>query len=222
MQLYPATTLMERRPTGCPSAAASALQQLSKYQRSCARSGRLHGRVRHAGPSFRVATRMTVPLRHGTTWHNGRSAESHPAHDHAMHHGPVSEPRPAEDHVAHNGRAAQRAFLPRLHHGRAARRAVVPRRHHGHWHAGAGTTGVWDRNRLIHPKADCHPRSPAAERFAVQLPRARHSTCAKKAPILRAKRSAGTAGWAAGFQVSIDNDVQSSKISLRANVGVSG
>src|SRR4051794_15319553 len=45
---------------------------MSKSERSRARSGRLHGRVRHAGLSFRVATRRTVSLLHGITRHNGR------------------------------------------------------------------------------------------------------------------------------------------------------
>src|SRR5215213_6431485 len=74
-------------PTDCPSAAASAPHRLSKYERSCARSGRLHGRVRRAGLSFPFATRMTAPSRHRTTWHDGRSLESHPVHDHTLHHG---------------------------------------------------------------------------------------------------------------------------------------
>ena len=54
-------------PTECPSAAASASQKLSKSQRSRARSGRLHGRVRRSGLPRLGCQPHAPPLRHGIT-----------------------------------------------------------------------------------------------------------------------------------------------------------
>ena len=92
------------RPTACPSAAASASQRLSKSQRSRARSGRLHGRVRRAGPSFRAAQRMIAPPRYGTTWHDGRLVEPHP-------HGTTPAQRARIwNHALHRTTSARRVF----------------------------------------------------------------------------------------------------------------
>jgi hypothetical protein len=78
---------------------------ISRAKRSAA------GAYSAAGASFSSAARMTAPRRHAITWHDGRSSEPHPAHDHAW----------------HDGLSARRAFVPPQHNG--------PRhdahRHHG-------------------------------------------------------------------------------------------
>jgi hypothetical protein len=71
-----------------------------------------------AGLSFRSDTRMIAPPWHRTTWHDGRSLESHAARAHAR----------------HDEQSAPRTFVPHQHHGRM--------------HDGAGTTRVHDSNRL--------------------------------------------------------------------------
>jgi hypothetical protein len=144
----------EGGPTACPSAAASAPQKLPKNQRSRARSGRLHGRVRQAGSSFRSAARMTVSHLHGTTRHTGRSLEPHPAQNHTS----------TTDRQKRSP-CPKRAVCTGGHNERSAPRAFIPRQHHEHWHDASGTTGTRHSDEL-YTKTGLRPHCPAAERPA--------------------------------------------------------
>ena len=123
------------------SAAASAPQQVCQKTNDLARAavgcndgfGGLAAVVRvlpasahHPGTESRGTT--GVRWNHTSTEsrrHNGRSAES-PA---------------ARDHARHDGRTAPRAVVPHRHHGRSAPRAVIPPQHNERWHNGNGHNG---------------------------------------------------------------------------------
>ena len=71
-------------------------------------------------PSFRVAACVCRPPRHGTTRHNGRSAESHPAYDHTC------TTSVDENHTPHTITQARRACggTTPCTRSRAARRVI--------------------------------------------------------------------------------------------------
>ena len=144
----------------------------SKSERSRARSGQLQCRVRRSGlrRSGCHPHAPTTPARNhaGTT---GVRSEPRASGITPCTTGRQSEPRQHHDQAAHNGHSAQRAFVPRLHNGHSAQRAFVPhpaqraparrRRHNGR--SGSAI-------RRITSKTGCRPRSPDAERIAVQPP----------------------------------------------------
>jgi hypothetical protein len=156
------------RSTDCRSAAASASHQLSKSQRSRARSGRLHGRVRHAGLSFRGATRLRRPPLHGTTWHDGPPLEPHPAPNHALHDGRwlritrrtrSRSPRRAFSITSHRTTSAQRAVSI------TSRRTTPAQRASARKSLARRAFGITPDEE---PRKECRPRAPAAERSAHQ------------------------------------------------------
>ena len=160
---------------------------VSKSERSCARSGRLQRWVRRAGPSFRVAASPRAPPQHGTTRHDGRSAEPH---QHAITRGTTGvrlEPPAAHDHARHHGQSAPRAVVPRLHDGhrhdgRSNHACTTRFPHHGRsYHASttrtctteSGTTGVRESRPMPRKRCADHAAT-AAERVGIQLPQALH------------------------------------------------
>jgi hypothetical protein len=120
-----------------------------------------------AGSSFPSVTRMTTPLRHGTTRHNGR----------------LAEPPQARDHAWHHGRSASRAFVPRQHDEHL---------HDGHWHHARSRSLAPPTSKK--GRADHLPQRPNGLVFSC---RERAGRCLQKRTISRAKRSAGTPCWAA-------------------------
>ena len=146
----------------------------SKSLRSRARSGQLQCRVRRSGMprSGREWHAPTTPAQNyaGTT---SVGLEPHPAQHYAWHNGPYTEPRPASDHAAQNGQSAQRAFVARRHNGHSAQRACAPHPAQRAWARRSWHNGPSGRaiHRIV-SKKECLPRSPDAERFGHQLPRA--------------------------------------------------
>jgi len=137
--------------------------------------------------------------RHGPTtpseYHAGTTgvrSGSRPAQHYARQNGPQSEPRTSgitlpTTCTQHNGRSDHT-----LHNELPAQRAVVPHRHAGRWHDGACTTGVKETRFATSPsKKESRSRSTGAERFGIQLPRARWKQ-ASKTERSCAKRSAAT------------------------------
>ncbi len=151
-----------RHRTACPSAAASAPPKLPKNQRSRARSGRLHGRVRHAGLSFPVATRMTVSLLHAITRHDGRLVGTTPYTRSRKAQRAFGGITSAHDHTRHDEPSAPRAVSTTGVRTTPAQRANA-RRRGARWAIASPTS--------CSRKRDCRPRSPAAERPAHQLRR---------------------------------------------------
>jgi hypothetical protein len=154
---------------------------VSKTHRSRARSGRLQRRVGRSGIRRSCATRIRRPHPHRITpARRAVRSGSHAAPNHAQYNGSRTASRPAHNQVAHNGGSAQRAVIPH-----SAQRAIRI--------MGARTTSAqraWARRRghnrrpssairCIKSKKGKRPRSPDAQRFAVQLPRARRNQLSK-------------------------------------------
>jgi len=121
-----------RRPTACPSAAASAPHKVCQIANDRARAA-----VGCMGGLGGLATQ--AHLLPACAYHTGTQSRRH--------HAPPSAPRPAHDQAEHNGHSA--------------RRAVEPRRHNEHQHDDLGTTGAHIRDRRTEPKTGCRPRCPS-------------------------------------------------------------
>ena len=121
-----------RRPTACPSAAASAPHKVCQKANDRARAA-----VGCMGGLGGLATQ--AHLLPACAYHTGTQSRRH--------HAPPSAPRPAHDQAEHNGHSA--------------RRAVEPRRHNEHQHDDLGTTGAHIRDRRTEPKTGCRPRCPS-------------------------------------------------------------
>jgi len=124
---------------------------------------------------LRVVSRMRRPHLHRITpGITGVLAEPHPAQNHACITGVLAEPRPAgitfsTTSLQHTG-PAYHACTTCLQHNERSYHTL----HNGRWHDGAGTTGVQEAQFATSPsKTECQPRAPDAERFGIQLPRAR-------------------------------------------------
>jgi len=201
-------TLPGRR-TACPSAAARAPYEPSKCQRSRARSGRLHGRVRRSG------RQLSGCLPHGPTT---------PAQYHTLHAGRQSEPRPSGItrgtpglHLNHAHRESRRPSRARRTTGVHTTPCITGTPHHGlSYHAGTtglGTTEVAQRAFRKRNSAHLHQNGMLITRPGRRTVRVQPPACAlanatdigtgrdsktQKAPILRrASGSAATRCWAA-------------------------
>jgi len=183
-----------RTPNGGVQLPRARQNKCLKSQRSRARSGRLERCVRRSGrhrsgclphapttPAYSHAGTPGVrsePRASGIT--PGRTSVD-------LNHAPLESPRPE--------RASSTTGL-RTTRGTTGTQHNAPAYHTGI--TGAGTTeeaqrAIQNRDRLIKPKTGRRSRSPDAERFAVQPPRAHARKRIKMPTILCAQRSAATA-----------------------------
>ena len=146
------------RPTGCPSAAASAplstfkKPTISRAKRSAAWAC---SALRHL--SFGVPRACADHTAHDHALHNGRSVTITRIWNQAQHHGPLTEPRTSGITLPITGDQ----------HNEPSSHA----RHNGHWHDGSGTTCLQEvRFAASKTKRNVGCLATDAERVGVQLP----------------------------------------------------